>query len=106
MMNTKARLHMHNHTEPNGRAFIVGEKKALKSLGEALIQASQSTLGLDNVELYTSDGHKYEILITCDVSEQEWQALPVPYDKNHNPQELHIIKTYDEIMESRSNTVS
>lgn len=97
---------MHNHAEPNGRAFIVGEKVALRTLGEALIKASNSIIGLENVELYTSDGHKYIILITCDVNENEWQSLPVPYDKNHNPQELDIVKTYDEIMETRSNTIS
>lgn len=106
MVNIKGRLHMHNHDEPNGRAFIVGEKIALRTLGEALIKASNSIIGLENIELYTSDGHKYKILITCDVSENEWQSMPVPYDKNHNPQSLDIVKTYDEIMESRSNTVS
>lgn len=92
---------MHNHTEPNGRAFIVGEKAALRTLGEALIKASKSTIGLDHLELYTSDGHKYEILITCDVSEQEWQSLPVPYDTEHNPESLEIIKTYNEFIDKR-----
>jgi hypothetical protein len=87
---------MHNHTEPNGRAFIIGEKQALKSLGEALIKASKSVIGLENIELYTSDGHKYEILITCDLAENEWQELPVPYDKKHDPNKLEIIQTYNE----------
>jgi hypothetical protein len=104
--NIKGRLHMHNHSEPNGRAYIIGEKLALKSLGEALIKASHSVIGLENIELYTSDGHKYKILITCDVSENEWQELPVPYDKNHDPQELDIVKTYDEVINNRSQPIT
>lgn len=100
MQNTKARLHMHNHNEPNGRAYIVGERQALKNLGEALIKASKSVLGLENIELYTSDGHKYEILITCDVSEEEWQNLPVPYNKKHDPTTLEIVRTYNEFKDS------
>jgi len=100
MQNTKARLHMHNHNEPNGLAFIVGERQALRSLGESLIKASKSVLGLENLELYTSDGHKYKILITSEVSEQEWQTLPVPYDTKHDPNNLEIIKTYKEFKSS------
>lgn len=97
MLHAKARLHMHNHNEPNGRAFIIGERLALRSLGEALIKASKNALGIENIELYTSDGHKYEILITSEVSENEWQTLPVPYDKKHNPNSLEIISTYNEL---------
>lgn len=100
MLHSKARLHMHNHDEPNGRAFIIGEKAALKALGESLIKASRSVLGLENIELYTSDGHRYEIVITCSVSEDEWQNLPVPYDESHDPNQLDIVKTYNEIRES------
>lgn len=103
MQNTRARLHMHNHNEPNGRAFIVGERTALKTLGETLIKASKSVLGLENLELYTSDGHKYEIVITCDVSEDEWQNLPVPYSKKHDPNNLEIVRTYDEFKKSIKN---
>ncbi len=91
---------MQNHTEPGGRAYIVGERAALKSLGDALLKASRSVLGFENLELYTSDGHKYEIFITCDVSEDEWQTLPVPYDKKHNPESLEIVKTYIEIKQN------
>jgi hypothetical protein len=91
---------MHNHTEPNGRAFIIGEKAALKTLGEALIKASKSVLGFENIELYTSDGHRYELFITSEVSENEWQALPVPYNKKHDPNKLEIVQSYDELKEA------
>lgn len=97
MKQIKSRLHLHNHHEPDGRAYIIGEKMALRSLGEALIKASKSVVGLENIEMYTSDGHKYEIVITCDVSEEEWRTLPVPYSENHDPTILDIIKTYNEI---------
>ena len=97
MLTAKARLHMQNHDEPNGRAIIVGERAALKALGTALTKASNSVLGLEQVELYTSDGHKYQILITCDASEEEWQSLPVPYDKNHDLNKLNIVKQFDEV---------
>lgn len=95
MHNIKARLHMQNHTEPNGRAIIVGERAALRALADSLQKASKSVLGLDQIELYTSDGHKYELLITCEASEEEWQSLPVPYDKKHNLSDLEIVKTFD-----------
>lgn len=100
MHSVKARLHMHNHNEPNGRAFIIGEKAALKSLGDALIAASKSVIGLEKVQLYTSDGHAYEILIACDITEDEWQATPVPYDKKHDPNNLGIIQTYNQLTNS------
>jgi hypothetical protein len=101
MLTAKARLHIQNHNEPNGRAIIVGERAALKALGTALTKASNSVLGLEQVELYTSDGHKYEILITCDASEEEWRTLPVPYDKKHDLNELQVVKMLDEIKNSK-----
>ena len=88
---------MQNHDQPNGRAYIIGERDALKQLGEALIKTSKSVVGLDTIELYTSDGHKYELVITCDVDENEWQQLPTPYNKEHDPTVLSIIKTFEEL---------
>ena len=88
---------MQNHNEPQGRAYIVGDKQALKALGEMLIKTSKSVIGLDTLELFTSDGHKYEIVITCDISEEEWQQMPVPYDKKSNPEQLRIVQIYDEL---------
>ena len=101
MLTAKARLHIQNHNEPDGRAIIVGERAALRALGTALTKASNSVLGLEQVELYTSDGHKYQIVITCDASEEEWQSLPVPYDKKHDLNTLSVIKTLDELKGKR-----
>lgn len=97
-MQVKARLHMHNHTEPNGRAYIVGERNALRKLGETLIKASNSLVGIETINLFTCDGHEYQIVITKEISEEEWQTISLPYDKQHDPSKLDIIKTYDEIM--------
>lgn len=97
MLNVKSRLHMHNHKEPNGTAYIVGERSALRELGEALIKASKSPVGFDQIAMYTSDGHRYEIIMTCSVSEEEWQTMPVPYDRKHDPSKLEIIKLYSEL---------
>jgi len=88
---------MHNHNGPNGRAYIIGERDALRRLGETLIKASKSGVGLETIDLYTSDGHEYELIITREVSEDEWQNLPVPYDKKHDPTVLEIIQTYNEL---------
>ena len=88
---------MQNHDQPNGRAYIIGERDALRQLGEALIKTSKSVVGLDIIDLYTSDGHKYELVITCDVDENEWQELPVPYHENHDPTVLSIVKTFIEL---------
>jgi len=101
-MQAKARLHMHNHNEPNGRAYIIGERESLRKLGETLIKASQNGVGLETIDLYTSDGHKYQLMVTREVSEEEWQTIPLPYDKKHDPSKLEIIKTYDEIMNERA----
>ena len=97
-MEVKARVHLHNHKEPNGRAFIVADKAGLRELGQALINVSKSNLGTNEITVYQSDGHSYKVFITCDVSEDEWQKLPVPYSKEHNPENLNIVKTYYEFM--------
>lgn len=101
MLTAKARLHIQIHNEPNGRSIIAGERAALRALGMALTKAGNSVLGLEQVELYTSDGHKYQVLITCDATEEEWQKLPVPYDKNHDLNSLEIVKQFDEIVSNK-----
>lgn len=99
-MLAKARLHMHNHNEPNGNAYIIGEREALRKLGETLIKASQSTVGFETIQLYTSDGHAYKLIATRQVTEEEWQTIPVPYDKKHDPSQLEIVQTYNELIQS------
>lgn len=101
MREVKARLHMHNHNTPGGRAYILADRAGLRALGEALVRTSQSVAGFETVQLYTSDGHRYELLVTCSISEDEWQALPTPYSKEHNPEKLEIVCAINEFTKSR-----
>lgn len=97
----KARLHMHNHSGPGGQAYILGDRAGLKALGESLIKASRSVLGLEDIELYTSDGHRYTLVVTCALSEEEWQNLPPPHSSTHKPDSIEIIQEYNGYMQAR-----
>ena len=92
----KSRLHLYSHNEPQDTAYIIGEKSALRSLGEALIEASRSKVGFENIILHTSDGHEYTITIIGSVDELEWQSIPAPYAGSQVPQ-LKIIQDYNEL---------
>lgn len=90
MMLSKNRLHIYPHKEPNGTAYIVGESRGLKDLARKLEQAANGAVGLETLTLYGSDGHPYQMIIVCDVSEDEWQNLtPGKY-----PTDLETIKVY------------
>jgi hypothetical protein len=99
-MTPKARLHIHPHRGPNGTAYIVGEKAALRALADALKEAANGVVGLEKVSLYTSDGHSYDIVVSSDVAEEEWQATPPSYDKSSDPTKLKSIKLYEEFTKS------
>lgn len=91
------RVHLYPHKGPNTTAHIVGEKSGLLKLAKTLEAAARGAVGTETVELYSSDGHKYEVLITRDVTEHEWQNLDLPSAKNADPSKLESIKTYNEI---------
>jgi hypothetical protein len=57
-------------------------------------------VGFDTIKFYSSDGHEYELALVCDVSEQEWQDLPVPSNQKSNPGRLAIVQTFDELKQS------
>lgn len=95
-MTPKARLHIHTHKGPNDTAYIVGEKSALRALSDALKEAANGVVGLEKVTLYTSDGHSYDIVISSDVAEEEWQAIKPSYDKSSDPTTLKSIELYTE----------
>jgi len=99
-MTPKARLHIHPHRGPNGTAYIVGEKAALRALADALKEAANGVVGLEKVSLYTSDGHSYDIVISSDIAEEEWQATAPSYDKSSDPTKLKSIKLYEEFTKS------
>ena len=89
-MNILSRLHLYPHKEPQGTAYIVGERKALKELARALDRAASSPVGTDTVTLYGSDGHPYTVLITKDISEEEWQDIT-------QPEKLSAVQFWEEV---------
>lgn len=95
-MTPKSRLHIHTHKGPNDTAYIVGEKSALRALSDALKEAANGVVGLEKVTLYTSDGHSYDIVISSDIAEEEWQAIKPSYDRASDPTKLKSIELYTE----------
>ena len=85
-----SRLHIYPPNGPKTRAYIVGERIALRTLSDALRRAADGVMGMESIRLYANDGHDYEIFITREVTEDEWQTLS-------NPKELASIQVYDEI---------
>ena len=89
-MNVLSRLHLSPHKEPQGTAYIVGERKALRELARALDRAASSPIGTDTVTLYGTDGHPYTVFITKEVSEEEWQDLT-------DPKQLSAVQVWEEV---------
>lgn len=96
----KKRLHLYPHRGPQSRAYIVAEPGALRALAQAADNAARGVLGFETIKFYGSDGHEYELALVCDVTEDEWQDLPVPSDKNSNPNKLAIVQIFDELRQT------
>ena len=75
-----------------GRAVIIGERAALKELGRTLISAAESTVGFESINLYKGTGHDYEIFVTKNVSEEEWQNIP------KDPTDLAVVSIYEDLV--------
>jgi len=75
-MNFKSRLEIYPSKDTKDRAVIVGERQALKELAYALVRAANDATGFHSVNLYKGNGHDYEIFITRNVEESEWQNMP------------------------------
>lgn len=106
MRSILSRVHIHSHKEPRGRAYIVGDRKGLLELSKAIERAARGAMGLENIKLFSSDGHEYEILIATNVQEEEWQNMPVPYDKKSDPSQIESIKVYDSVKQEINSTVT
>ena len=96
-MKTMSRVHLYPHQEPNGTAYIVAERRGLRSLAKKLEQAADGAVGLETITLYGSDGHSYKLMIVTDITEEEWQNLPLPKEKNSGPSSLEIVKVYNDL---------
>lgn len=100
----KKRLHLYPHNGPGTRAYIVAEPGALRALAQAAEDAARGVLGFETIKFYSSDGHEYELAIVCDVTEDEWQGLPVPSDEKSDPSKLSIVQTFDELRQSSNSS--
>lgn len=90
----KSRLQIYTGKDVKDPAYIVGERAALKELAQALIQAADSPAGFQTVNLYKGNGHDYEIFVTKNVKEEEWQDMP------QQPDKLDFISEYDSLKKS------
>lgn len=79
-MNIKSRLEIYPSKDTRERAVIVGEPRALRELARALLQAADNPIGFHNIEIYKGTGHNYEVLVTRNISESEWQSMPAAAD--------------------------
>ena len=93
-MNVKSRLHIYPSKDIKDRAVIAGERAALRELAQALLQAAESSAGFQTVNLYKGNGHEYEILLTKNIQESEWQDMP------QQPDKLDFISEYDSLKKS------
>ena len=73
MLTAKARLKLKSSTDTRGRAYIVADAAALRTLAQACELAARGAVGIEICTLYAADGHPYEIFITREVTEDEWQ---------------------------------
>lgn len=97
MKSILSRVHLHAHKEPKGNAYIIGDRQGLLELSKTIERAAKGFVGIESIKLFSSDGHDYEILVIADVSESEWQSMPVPYDKKSDPSQLKLIKDFKSV---------
>ena len=90
----KSRLQIYTGKDVKDPAYIVGERAALKELAQALIQAADSPAGFQTVTLYKGNGHDYEVFVTKNVKEAEWQDMPNTAGK------LEFVADYEELKKS------
>jgi len=73
MLTARARLKLKPNTGTRGRAYIMADAAALRTLAQACELAARGAVGIEICTLYAADGHPYEIFITREVTEDEWQ---------------------------------
>ena len=95
-MKPTGRLHIYPPTGPQTTGYIVADRQALRGLAEAAKTAAASGFGFETVKLYSSDGHEYELILTSNVAEEEWQELQPHYAKESVPQ-VSTIQDYQEL---------
>ena len=94
IMKTPARLHVYNARGPRDTAYIVADRSGLRQLAEALKNAANSAVGMETIKLFAADGHEYEVMITCDIAEEEWQTTELPYAEKSQVPSVRSINDY------------
>lgn len=80
-MKPQARLQVYPPAGPRETGYIIGDRAGLRQLSQALKNAADNLAGVEFITLYSADGHAYDLLINCDVTEDEWQANGANYAK-------------------------
>jgi hypothetical protein len=93
-MNIKSRIKIYTGKEVKDRTVIVGEPAALRALAKTLTTAANSPSGFDAINLYEPSGHDFEIVVVCDITEDEWQNMPAKSG------DLSCIQIYDDLRTS------
>ena len=95
-MKHTGRLHIYPPSGPRTTGYIVADRAALKGLAEAAKNAAAGGFGFENIKLYSSDGHEYELVLTSNVNEEEWQKIVPHYAKDTTPA-VDTIQDYQEL---------
>jgi len=93
-MNVKSRIKIYTGKDVKDRTVIAGEPNALRALAKTLINTANSPSRFDAIRLYEGTGHDFEIVVTSDITEDEWQNMPNKAD------ELGSVKVYDDLRTS------
>ena len=97
-MKHTGRLQIYPPTGPRGVGYVVADRAALRGLADAAKNAATGVMGFATVKLYSSDGHEYELIITSDVDDQEWQTLPTNYADSEMPP-VSMLQNYQNLRE-------
>ena len=93
-MNVKSRIKIYTGKDIKDRTVIAGEPNALRALAKTLINTANSPSGFDAIRLYEGTGHDFEIVVTSDITEDEWQNMPA------KSSDLACIQIYDDLRTS------
>jgi hypothetical protein len=96
-MKPTGRLQIYPPGGPQQTGYIVADRTALRGLAEAAKIASSNVLGFETVTLYSADGHEYELVITSDVTDAEWQEIGANYDTKSSMPRVDTLEHYQEL---------
>jgi hypothetical protein len=69
-------------------------------MAKKLMQAADGATGLETLTVYGSDGHAYELMVVSDITETEWQHLPLPTEAHADLAQIEIVKIYNELRQT------